>query len=65
MFRRFLASLDPALNAKCFEQDATDLEEVLAVMEQGEKGGSAKRVCEYLSRHPSGCGAFVYALYVS
>ena len=30
-FRRFLAGLDPALQAKCHEQGATDVEEALTI----------------------------------
>lgn len=42
-FRRFLAGLDPALQAKCHEQGATDMEEALIIAGRCERARQAMR----------------------
>ena len=44
-FRRFLAGLDPALQAKCHEQGATDMEEALIIAGRCERARQAVKMC--------------------
>lgn len=56
-FRRFLAGLDPALQAKCHEQGATDVEEALTIAGHCERARQALRASTpglpYSSPHPA------------
>ena len=56
-FRRFLAGLDPALQAKCHEQGATDVEEALTIAGRCERARQALRASApgspYSSPHPT------------
>lgn len=56
-FRYFLAGLDPALQAKCYEQGATDMEEALTIASRCEQARQAMRASapglSYTSPHPS------------
>lgn len=56
-FRRFLAGLDPALQAKCHEQGATDMEEALTVASRCERARQTLRAntpgSNYSSPHPA------------
>lgn len=56
-FRRFLAGLDPALQAKCHEQGATDMEEALIIAGRCERARQAMRAntpgSPYSPPHPA------------
>ena len=56
-FRRLLAGLDPALQAKCHEQGATDMEEALTIAGHCERARQALRASTpglpYSSPHPA------------
>lgn len=56
-FRRLLTGLDPALQAKCYEQGATDMEEALTMACHCERARQAMRTSalglSYASLHPA------------